>query len=270
MLSEITPLILTFNEAPNLRRSLEQLEWAREVIVLDSFSTDETENIARSFPNVNVSYRRFDTFEAQWNFCIQLANTDWVLTLDADYVVTDALRDEIAGLRTESGTVAYFTRFKYCIAGHPLRGTVYPARAVLFRKSRCHYVADGHSQLLRIDGPTRVLDEYLLHDDRKSLARWLESQRGYAQAEARHLVEHCGQTGSVADRMRRWIWPAAPAAFLYTLFVARCVFDGWPGWYYALQRTYFEVLLSLELLDRRLFGNDPPPTSTRVDSVRND
>jgi hypothetical protein len=48
------------------------------------------------------------------------------------------------------------------------------------------------------------------------------------------------------------IWPAAPAAFVSTLLAKGCLFDGWPGWFYALQRTYAELLLSLELLDRRL------------------
>ena len=54
-------------------------------------------------------------------------------------------------------------------------------------------------------------------------------------------------------RARGWIMPLA--AMPYTLLVKRCVLDGWPGWYYALQRTYAEILIALELIDQRLSGN---------------
>jgi len=256
LLSEITPLILTFNEAPNLHRALEKLAWAREVVVLDSFSTDETERIARGFANVVFAQRRFDSFAEQCNFGLRQVHTDWVLSMDADYVITDELETEIAQLHSGAGISAYFARFRYCIAGRPLRGSLYPPRAVLFRKSLGRYVQDGHAHKLVFDGASDLLRGYLLHDDRKPLARWLESQQSYARHEAQKLMDHANQPGSAADRLRRWIWPAAPAAFVYTLLVKGCLFDGWPGWYYALQRTYAELLLSLELLDVRLQDDD--------------
>jgi hypothetical protein len=56
----------------------------------------------------------------------------------------------------------------------------------------------------------------------------------------------------MADRLRRMIWPAAPAAFLYTLLLKGVILDGWPGWFYALQRTYAELVLSLILLERKI------------------
>jgi hypothetical protein len=60
--ADLTALVVTFNEAPNLRRTLERLTWAPRVIVLDSFSTDDTETIARSYPNVEFLQRPFDSF----------------------------------------------------------------------------------------------------------------------------------------------------------------------------------------------------------------
>ena len=118
---------------------------------------------------------------------------------------------------------------------------------------------------LAIDGPSRPLLGYIFHDDRKPLSRWLESQRSYAALESRKLIAQPHRAKSTADRLRQWIWPAAPAAFFYTLLVKRCLLDGWPGWYYVLQRTYAELLLSLELLDHRLCGSDGHSTPTRVD-----
>ncbi|HVX09733.1 MAG TPA: glycosyltransferase family 2 protein [Pirellulales bacterium] len=256
MLSQITPLILTYNEAPNIERALEKLRWAEEVVVLDSFSSDETENIARSFANVVFAQRHFDSFAAQCNFGLERIKTEWVLSMDADYIVTDPFQDEISKLSSESGVAAYFARFRYCIAGHPLHGTLYPPRPVLFRKSNGRYVQDGHAHKLVFDGPSRFLQGHLLHDDRKPLSRWLDSQRAYARLEADKLLAHPVKARSLADRLRCLIWPAAPAAFVYTLLVKGCLFDGWPGWYYTLQRTYAELLLSLELLDRKVSGRE--------------
>lgn len=270
MLSDITPLILTFNEAPNLSRALERLEWAKRVVVIDSFSTDETESIACSFANVVFEERQFDNHAAQWNFGLDRVQTEWALSLDADYILTDELQSEISHLRPEAAIAAYFARFRYCVFGRPLRGSLYPPRAVLFQKLRCHYVQDGHTQTLAIDGSAKLLQGHLLHDDRKPLMRWLESQRRYAELEACKLVEHPRQRKKLADQLRQWIWPAAPATFLYTMVVKRCLLDGWPGLFYGLQRTYFELLLSLELLDRRLCNNDAPAAPTKIDSDRHD
>jgi hypothetical protein len=116
---------------------------------------------------------------------------------------------------------------------------------------------------LEIEGPIRFLKEFLLHDDRKPLTRWLQSQRIYAEQEAVKLCTRPDLAKSMSDRLRQWILPAPPAAFLYTLLMKGCLCDGWPGWFYTLQRTYAELLLSLELLDRRLSSNGNPPTKIK-------
>ena len=57
LLDEVTVLVLTFNEAPNIQRTLEKLSWAKEIVVVDSFSTDETLHIAQSFQQGRVVQR---------------------------------------------------------------------------------------------------------------------------------------------------------------------------------------------------------------------
>ena len=91
MLQNITPLILTYNEAPNIGRTLEQLRWARDIVVVDSFSNDETLEIVSRFPQVRIYQREFDSHEKQWNFGLKETgiSLEWVLALDADYVLTE-------------------------------------------------------------------------------------------------------------------------------------------------------------------------------------
>src|ERR1044072_4263961 len=101
MLDQITRLILTYNEAPNIARALGRLSWAREVVVVDSYSADETVEIAKSFPNVRLVQRAFDSHRNQWEFGLKETDisTPWVLALDADYVVTDELIEELRRLQ---------------------------------------------------------------------------------------------------------------------------------------------------------------------------
>jgi len=270
MTADITPLVLTFNEAPNLGRTLERLQWATKVVVLDSFSSDETERIARSFSNVTFMQRPFDSFACQCNYGLERISTEWVLSLDADYVLTDELITEISRLHPDPDIAAYFVRFRYCVLGRSLRGSLYPPRAVLFRRSRGHYVQDGHAHKLEFDGLSLCLNGYIIHDDRKPLGRWLEAERKYARKEVEKLLGNPGRARTLADRLRTWIWPAAPAAFFYTLLVKGCLFDGWPGWFYALQRTYAELQLSLELLDRRLRQESSGSDGSRVGCAHQD
>ena len=94
----------------------------------------------------------------------------------------------------------------------------------------------------------------IYHDDRKKLSRWLASQQHYAADEANYLLDGAGRDvrpRARADRIRLMAWPAPLAVLLYVLFVKGCILDGWPGWYYALQRLFAETLLALEIIDRR-------------------
>lgn len=250
-LRDITPVVLTWNEEPNLRRCLEELGWADRVVVIDSGSTDGTLAICASFPNVEVIRRTFDNHTAQWNFGIDQVSTPWVLSLDADYRLNGGFVREIEALDETRPEAAWYESFRFLVFGRPLRGSLYPPRAILFDRARCRYVADGHTQTLSIDGGSGFLSTRIDHDDRKPLSRWFDSQIKYARLEAEKL-EAEAHPASWPDRLRKRIWPAAPAAFLYTLFFKRVILDGWPGWFYVLQRTYAELLLSLILLERRL------------------
>lgn len=250
--TDITPLILTYNEEPNIARSVARLAWAQSVVVVDSNSTDRTEEIARAFPNVSFIKRAFDNHTAQWNFGVDQIRSEWVLALDADYVLDDGFENELSRLEPSPEMGAFYARFKYVIFGKALRGSLYPPRAVLFRKARCRYEPDGHTQLLKITGATVSLSSFILHDDRKPLTRWLQSQDSYAKLEAEKLLDARVNVLRLQDRLRLALAPAVPLAFFYTLFVKGTVLDGWRGWYYALQRTLAEIMLALRLLEKRL------------------
>ena len=127
---------------------------------------------------------------------------------------------------------------------------------MLFCKDRCRYEKDGHTQILRIDGLHGSLRTRVDHDDRKPLSRWFASQDRYALLEAEKLMSLPPGALSTQDRVRRTMVLGPVFVFLYTLILRGTLLEGWCGWYYTLQRTAAEIMLSLRLLDRRLKGGD--------------
>lgn len=252
MIEDITPVIIAYNEAPNIARTLNQLVWARRIVVVDSGSIDETVQIVRSYPQAEVIHRRFDDCASQWNFGNDQVATSWILSLDADYELSDALVAELCGLRPSAAITGYRANFVYRIFGRPLRASLYPPRIVLYRKDKAYYRNEGHTQQLEVSGDVLALSGVIFHDDRKPLARWFASQRRYAQEEAEYLLSSDRSSLGRADQVRLAGWLAPLAILIYTLFVKGCLLEGWKGWYYVLQRLLAETLIALEIIDRRL------------------
>ena len=251
-LSDITPLVLTYNEDANIGRTLSHVAWADRVVVVDSFSTDNTAAICRRHTNVDFVQRAFDDHATQWNHGLAQVQTPWVLSLDADYLLSEDVVAELERLAPSGDLGGYSAEFVYCVFGRPLRASLYPSRVVLFRRDRSRYEQDGHTQRLAVSGRTETLRARLLHDDRKPVDRWLVDQARYAAQEAAWLANPPASGLNRFDRLRRKGWLAPLAVTWYALVVRGLILDGWPGWYYVLQRTIAETMLALRIVDRRL------------------
>ena len=219
---------------------------------MDTGSTDNTLAILARLRSVEVFHRQFDTHADQWNFGLGQIETDWVLSLDADYVLTDELVDELSRIPLDGEMAGYEASFVYCVYGRPLRASLYPPRVIVFRRDRSTYCNAGHTQRLRVDGPVGQLTAKTHHDDRKPLSRWLSSQQNYARKEADFLLTLPKGGAKFSQRLRLLGFVAPFLIFFYTLIVKRCLLDGWPGWLYVLQRTLAEIMIAVEIVDRRL------------------
>src|SRR4051812_18148674 len=117
MLEQITPVLLTYNEEENILRTLSRLAWAKEIVIVDSGSTDGTLLALTTCSNVRVFNRGFDTHANQWRYATEgtQIGTEWILRLDADYEVSDALIAELAELKSDTPINAYRIGFDYAI-----------------------------------------------------------------------------------------------------------------------------------------------------------
>ena len=268
MLDQITPVILTYNEAPNIGRTLARLAWARDIVVVDSFSDDETLAIVNRTPQVRVFQREFDCHKNQWNFAVKETGvtSSWVLALDADYVLTPGLVEELGKLEPDRETAGYRARFVYCVSGRPLRGSAYPPVTVLYDRETASYDQDGHTQRVMVEGEVLDLRAPILHDDRKSLEHWLRSQARYMKLEGNKLAAADWRDLGWADRLRKMRIIAPFAILFYCLFVRGAILDGRAGIYYALQRLLSESILSLYLIEAS-FGVEERLDPDRAENI---
>ncbi len=253
-LDHITPIILTYNEEPNIGRVLARLAWAKEVVVVDSQSLDRTQEIARGFPNVRLIVHAFESHAAQWLYALRDTGirTDWVLVLDSDYVISDDLVRELETLAPGEGIAGYEARFRYCVFGRPLPRSIYPPRIVLSRRDRSVFIQDGHTQKLVVSGEVGRLSGEIDHDDRKSLDAWLAAQKAYARLERDKILAASAGTLGFADRIRALYVFAPIAVLVHCLFFKGLILQGFHGWYYTYQRVVAELILSLYLIEHRL------------------
>lgn len=255
-LSQIGVLILTYDEAPNIGRTLEALSAFPEILVVDSGSTDGTRQIVERNPRCRIETRDFDNHASQWNYGLErcCSTRPWILALDADYVLTAPLVEELSRLDPPPSIAGYRARFRYCIHGRPLRAALYPPVTILYRREEARYIQAGHTQRLVIGQTVADLVFPIDHDDRKPFGRWLSSQQRYARLEAEYLVKRSGNALRLSEKLRLTGWAAPVLVFAYTLLWKRCILDGWPGWIYVLQRTLAETMIALELLN---LGREP-------------
>lgn len=254
--SVVQVLILTKNEEPNLQRVLEKLTIFEKVLIVDSFSTDATIEIANSFANTVVVERAFDSFASQCNYGLTLMDSKWILSLDSDYVLTDGFIEELKQFVSRTDKVAYLTKFNFLVFGKPLRKDNTTARPVLFQKALGSYFNDGHAHRLAIEGEMGEFKSVILHDDRKSLSRWFSNQDGYSVKEANKILSNTGDPLPMSAKIRKTKIFAPFIVFFYSLFVQGLILDGWRGWHYTLQRTMVEIMFALRLIEEEKLKKD--------------
>jgi glycosyltransferase involved in cell wall biosynthesis len=259
MLDEITPVLLTFNEAANIGRTLSRLTWAKDIVIVDSGSSDETTSIIAAFPQVRVFHRVFDSHGNQWRYAAQETgvSSKWILRLDADYEVPQALIAELSHLDADASVDAYRISFDYAVFGRKLMSSLYPPNTILLRKGRFLIRDKGHTEAWIVQGPVKTLKARIVHDDRKSIEQWIVSQGDYMRRELANLrVER--------SKLRDWLRlnpPLMPTMmFLYCLFVKGLILNGRAGMFYALQRLIAEATLSLMVLEEKLRAKGEQPS----------
>lgn len=240
-MASLSVIVITHNEAHNIEACLHSVAFADEVVVLDSGSTDNTVQIARSLGAHVSASPDWQGFGIQKNRALALAASDWVLSLDADERVTPELRAEIqAVLHTPAFEVYSFPRLSsYC--GQSMRHSGwYPDRVTrLFRRRAARFSEDLVHEKMLTSSKIGQLNAVLLHESFRSLEAVLDKVNRYSSAGAQSLLNK-GKTASLGSALGHGLW-----AFIRTYFLRRGFLDGRMGLVLAISNaegTYYRYL----------------------------
>jgi glycosyltransferase involved in cell wall biosynthesis len=226
----LSVVLITLNEAANLPRTLKSVNWAHEIVVVDSGSTDSTLEIARQ-AGARVFGEPWKGYAAQKNSAITHAIGDWVLSLDADEEVSAELAQEIQGLLAgEPPFIAYRIPRLNHFLGRPLRhGGYWPdPKLRFFRRGSAQFAERPIHETMEATGPVGALKGPLLHHCYPTLEEYLEHMNRYSSAAARMLVD----SGRAPRSLPALLWNALlnPAATFVYNYVCRLGFlDGREG-----------------------------------------
>ncbi len=279
MKKTLSAIILTYNEELNLGQCLASIAgWADEIFVVDSFSTDKTLEIAKQYNATVVQHPFEGYYSGQYNWALEHLpiRSEWILRLDADEYLTEALKQEIDEtlLRLAEDVHALSIKRRVYFMGRWIKhGGYYPAwflRVFRFGKGRIEFTAmDEHTVLL--EGTFQRLRNDFIHDNKKDLTAWTEKHNGYASREVQDLLsDYSAEVYNAIVmgrqvRRKRWLktnvylrlpmfWRAW-FYFLYRYIYKLGFLDGKEGLiFHFLQGCWYRFLVDAKLYERRKIG----------------
>jgi glycosyltransferase involved in cell wall biosynthesis len=252
--------IITFNEERNLAECIRSCQdLADEVLVLDSFSTDRTVEIARSFERVRLVQHAFDGHVQQKNRAFALCKNEWVLSLDADERLSPELREEIR--RLEPGARAGFRMPRLTFAvGAPIRHCGwYPQRKYrLVRRAAARWAGENPHDYLVVEGEGGDLRGDLHHHSYRDVCDMNRTADSFSSIRAMNMF-HRGKRGA---RLKAVVKPLLK--FLEIYLLKRGFLDGFPGLVVAVLNAH-DVFLRHVKLHELAIGLVDRPSSLRAD-----
>jgi len=242
----ISAIIITKNEESDIKRCLDSIKWADEIIIVDSVSTDRTVETAKNF-GAKVFVKKWEGYGAQKNFAIDKTTNDWILSIDADEEVSPELQKEIKKVIQNPGNYAAFKMpRKLIFQGKFLRwGGCYPNYQVrLFRKDKAKFSSDLVHEKLVVDGNIGSLKGSLLHYSYKDLSDYFERFNRYTTLDARKRFNK--------DKRFYFWYYIQPLFKFFSMYFLRVGFiDGLHGFDWAILCAYYDFVKFQKLKELR-------------------
>lgn len=248
--------IITFNEEKNIEDCLASVtDIADEIIVLDSFSTDRTEDICRNNPKVSFYQHPFDGHIQQKNRALERCSSDWILCLDADERVSKELGQSIRQMVDGNPNIAgaKFPRLSYHMKRYIRHGGWYPnARYRLVRKGQARWGGENPHDKLLLKGKGKKIKGDLIHYTAIDLSDQVKTINQFSSITA--LTRY-----NKGRRYRLWRLIVKPISkFLETYILKLGLFDGVQGFIIAISSSYSSFLKEAKLFELSVLDSDKP------------
>lgn len=239
---KLTVIIPSYNEQDNIERCLKSVSWADEILLVDSFSTDRTLEIARKFTDRILQHEYYNS-AAQKNWAIPQAGHDWVLLVDCDETISKPLGNEIRQLlRYDPPQDGYWIFRNNYLMGKRVKYSGWGRDSVLrlFRKDLARYDEKRVHAEIRLER-SGSLKERLEHDSISSISAWVEKINRYSSWKAEDKYEKMVRAPVLHLIFR------PPIRFIKDFIFRLGIADGWRGFLIASMSAYAELIKAAKL-----------------------
>jgi len=233
-MTKITAIIPTLNEEIHIEEAIKSLDFADEIIVIDSFSVDRTLELANNF-NIRIIKREFDDFSSQKNFAIDQAKNKWIYILDADERVTPEVKKEILeAVKKPKEFVGFYVRRTSFFMGKQMNygGCQRDKVARLFLKEFCRYDGSPVHETIKANGKLGFFKNKIDHFSYRSYDHYISKMNHYAALRGKQYH----QNGKKINLFHILIKP--PARFVIHYFIRLGFLDGFTGFVFAKVQAY--------------------------------
>ena len=247
-MTKITAIIPTLNEEIHIIDAIKSVDFADEIIVIDSYSTDATVALAKSL-GVTIFQRKFDDFSTQKNFAIDKAKNQWIYVLDADERVTPKVKKEILeAVKNPNENVGFYVRRTFFFMDRKINyGGCQRDKVVrLFLKEHCRYNGSPVHETIETEGKLGFFKNKIDHFSYRSYDHYISKMNHYAALRGKQFHNK----GIKVNLFHILIKP--PARFVIHYFIRLGFLDGFAGFVFAKTQAYgvFSRYIKLWLFNR--------------------
>lgn len=254
----ISVTIITLNEEANIKRCLKSVKnFADEIILVDSYSSDNTVEVAKRL-GAEVHERKFDNYANQKNYALSKTSGEWILSLDADEEISPELATEIKSQTSnlKSSVVAYSIPRKNIIFGKFIRYTRWQPELDrhiwLWKKNSGKWVGDIHEEVV-VRGEVGKFKNAKIHYQYKKAREFIDMINRYSEFEANEKVKN----GVKFSYIRLFYDPVYQ--FLVRYFYRLGFLDGWRGFVLSYLMAVYQMIVWIKVWEREKVSGKARP-----------
>jgi glycosyltransferase involved in cell wall biosynthesis len=249
-MNKISIVIITYNEERRIRQTIESAKWCDEIVVVDSGSIDKTLDICKEYSNCKIYSQVFLGYGLQKKIAIEKASNDWVLSIDADEVITDALRNELISIPSNPviPVVGFYVPVTLVFMNKIFRFGCENKKLHLrfFNKREGNFDACNLHESVNINGHTLNLKNELLHYSYHDIHHYFQKFNEYTSKFADGALKKSKHVGRFVSVFRLIL------EFFRQYFIRRNFLNGYPGFVWSVFSSFYVFVKLTKLYEKKM------------------
>ncbi|WP_338762186.1 glycosyltransferase family 2 protein [Bernardetia sp. ABR2-2B] len=247
MTHKVSAVLIAYNEATIIEETLKALVWCDEIIVVDSGSTDRSQEIYDKY-NCKVFIRDFDGFGTQKNFAFSQAKYDWILSMDADEVLSKKLQQEIQK-KLEQETIeesAFNLPRTLIFLEKRIQSELKKPCLRLFNKNKGGVTLDKVHEIIKVEGKIGAFKNEMLHYSYKNIHDYFNKFNRYTTLASEKYIKN----GKNKPKFVIIIY--LPIKFIQLYILRGCFLNGFPGFVWSLFSSFYPIVKYIKLVELKM------------------